>query len=53
MALKTTIAAALAAITLSLFAGAPAEAKTKVYLGVGGAGWGVRLLVTLAETLAA
>ena len=41
MALKTTIAAALAAITLSLFAGAPAEAKTKVYLGVGGAGWGV------------
>jgi hypothetical protein len=40
MALKTTIAAALAAVTLGLFAGSAAEAKTRVVIGVGNVGWG-------------
>ena len=40
MALKTTIAAGLAAITMALFAGNAAEAKTKVVIGIGTGGWG-------------
>lgn len=41
MALRTKIAAVLAAITLGLFAGSAAEAKTRVVIGVGNVGWGV------------
>jgi hypothetical protein len=40
MALKTTIAAGLAAITMALFAGNAAEAKTRVVIGIGTGGWG-------------
>ena len=42
MALKTTIAAGLAAITMTLFAGSAAEAKTRVVIGIGNFGWGVQ-----------
>ena len=42
MALKTTIAAGFAAIMMSLFAGSPAEAGTKVVIGIGNFGWGVQ-----------
>ncbi len=41
MALKTTIAAVLAALTMTLFAGSAAEAKTKVVINFGNVGWGV------------
>jgi hypothetical protein len=40
MKLKMFFAAFLAALTLSLFAGAPAEAKTRVYVGIGAPVWG-------------
>jgi len=40
MTLKTTIAAGLAASTLSLFAGSAAEARTNVVIGIGTEGWG-------------
>ena len=42
MALKTTIAAVLTALTLTLFAVPAAEAKTKVVIGIGNFGWGVQ-----------
>lgn len=41
MALKTTIAAALAALTMTFFAVPAADAGTKVVIGVGNFGWGV------------
>jgi hypothetical protein len=41
MALKSTIAAALAAVTMLLLPAGAAEAKTRVVIGIGTPGWGV------------